>query len=301
MAFSRTDEVRQLEPGLNTIFGDEYESHGEEHLALFDVHTSDKAWEEDVLFPGFGEAVVKPEGQGVTYANTEESWIARYNHETVALAFAMTEEAMEDNLYMSLAPKLSKFLARGMASFKQTKAANVANRAFNNSYLGGDGVELLGTHTLANGSTFANEPATAADLSETSLESILVDIAGVTDERGIPAALEGMHLIVPRQLMFTADRILNSPGRVQTPDNDLNAIKNGGYLPKGFSVNHRLTDTDAWFIKTNSPNGLKMFQRVPVQTKFEGDFETGNMRYKARERYIFGWSDWRGLFGSPGA
>ena len=301
MAFSRTDEVRQLEPGLNATFGDEYNRYENEHLAFLDAETSEKAWEEDVLFPGFGEAVVKPEGEGVTYGNTEESWIARYNHETIAFAFSVTEEAVEDNLYVAIAPKLAKFLARGMASFKQTKASNILNRAFNSSYLGGDGVELLGTHTQVDGVTFANEPGTAADLSETSLESILVDIAGATDERSIPANLRGMRLIVPRQLMFVADRILNSPGRVQTSDNDLNAIKNGNYLPQGFVVNHRLTDSDAWFIKTDAPNGLKMFQRKPIVTKFEGDFETGNLRYKSRERFSMGWSDWRGLFGSPGS
>ena len=301
MAFARTDEVKQLVPGLNGIFGQEYNRYEDEAAEIFAVETSDRAFEEEVLFPGFGAAVTKPEGTGVTYANTEEQWVARYNHETVALAFAITEEAVEDNLYPTIAKRLSKALARAMAHTKQVRGANILNNAFSTSYLGGDAVELCGLHTLADGTTYRNEPTTAADLSETSLEDALIAIAAITDDRSIPAAITGTKLIVPRQLMFIADRILNSDKRVATGDNDLNAIKHGGYLPQGMRVNHRLTDADAWFVLTDCPDGLKMFQRRPVQTRMEGDFETGNMRYKARERYIFGWSDWRGAHGSEGS
>lgn len=293
--------VKQLEPGLNAIFGQAYKGYDNEHEVLFDLDKSNRAFEEDVLFPGFESAVVKPEGQGVTYAETNEGWVARYNHETIALAFRITEEAMEDNLYESLSVKLSKALARAMAHTKQVKAANVYNRAFNSSYTGGDGVELCGTHTLMNNDTLANELATAADLSETSLETALIDISNFVDERGIPAAFTAMSLHIPTALVFTAERILKSSLRVGTADNDINAMKNMGMFPKGVFVNHRFTDTDAWFIRTDCPDAMRMFQRVAMSTKMEGDFETGNVRYKARERYSFGWSDWRGVFGSPGS
>lgn len=302
MALNRTQILKELEPGLNAIFGEEYGRYENEHAVLFDSESSSRAFEEEVLFPGFGGAVVKPEGQAVTYAETGEGWVSRYNHETVALAFAITEEAMEDNLYESLSKRLTKALARSMAHTKQVKAANVYNNAFSASYTGGDGVALLSTaHPLQDGNTAANKPSTDADLSETSLENALIDIAGLVDDKSIPVALQARTLHIPRQLVFVAERLLMSPGRVGTADNDINAINAMGAMPGGFHVNHRFTDADAWFIRTDSPNAMKMFDRVSMSTKMEGDFETGNVRYKARERYSFGWSDWRGVYGSQGA
>jgi len=299
MAISRAQLLKELVPGLHAIFGTEYNRHENEHAVLFDEETSNRAFEEEVLFPGFGEASVKFEGQGVNYAETGEGWISRYQHETVAMAFSITEEAMEDNLYDKLSTRLTKSLARAMASAKQTKAANVYNNAFSSTQLGGDGVVLCSTaHPLQSGTTASNTFSSQAELSETSLETALIAIAGFTDDRDIPVALQAQSLHIPRQLVFVAERLLKSPGRVGTADNDINAIGNMGMLPKGYFVNHRFTDTNNFFIKTDSPNGMKMFNRAPVKTSMEGDFETGNVRYKARERYSFGFSDWRAIFGA---
>jgi hypothetical protein len=298
---SRAQILHELEPGLNAVFGFEYKGYENEHAVLFDAESSNRAFEEEVLFTGFGGAVVKDEGSGVTYAETSEGWVARYNHETIALAFAITEEAMEDNLYESLSKRLSKALARSMAHTKQVKAAAVYNNAFSGSYLGGDGVALLATnHPLQNGGTLSNKPATDVDISETALEDAVIQIAGWTDDKGIPSALTPKSLHIPRQSVFVVERILKSPARVGTADNDLNALASTGQFPGGVFVNHRFTDTDAWYLRTDCPNGLKHFNRVGISTKMEGDFETGNVRYKARERYSFGWSDFRGLFGSQG-
>lgn len=302
MAFSRAQELKELVPGLNAIFGIEYNRYDNEHTMIFDTEKSDRAFEEEVLFTGFGAAPTKQEGAGVQYDEAAESWVARYSHETIALAFAITEEAMEDNLYDKLAPRLTKMLARSMSHTKQVKAANVLNNAFSASFLGGDGVALCSTaHPLYGGGTLANRPATDADLSETSLEDATIAIEGWTDDRGIPQAIKVKKLIIPRQLKYVAERLLESDLRVSTGDNDLNALKSMRAIPEGFAVNHRLTDSDAWFLKTDCPDGLKHFQRVAMQTKMEGDFETGNVRYKARERYVFGWSDYRGLYGTAGA
>ena len=253
------------------------------------------------MLSGFGNAGVKPEGQSVNYDSATETFTARYTHETLALAFSITEEAIEDNLYDRLASRYTKALARSMANAKQVKAANVLNRAFNSSYTGGDGLELCSTaHTIVAG-TEQNELSTAADLNETSLEQCMIDIAALTDERGLKIAAKGMKLIIPSALQFTAERLMKSTQRVGTADNDINAVVSMGMLPQGYTVNHYLTDTDAFFIKTDVPNGLKHFVRAPIKTAMEGDFDSGNVRYKARERYSFGWSDWRGIFGSPGA
>jgi hypothetical protein len=302
MAINRTQELKQLEPGLNVIFGQGYNGFENEHTVLFDSETSSRAFEEELLFPGLGAAPVKPEGAGVTYDSTGEGWVARYNHETIALAFALTEEAMEDNLYEPLATRLTKALARSMAHTKQPKAANVYNNAFSSSFTGGDGKQLCATdHALRGGGTAANEPTVAVDLSETSLENAIIDIGGFVDDRNIQIAVMAKTLHLPRQLEFIAERLLVSPGRVDTANNDINAFKSLGKMPGGYFVNHRFTDPDAWFIRTDAPNGLKFFTRAAVNTKMEGDFESGNVRYKARERYSFGWSDWRALYGSPGA
>jgi len=301
MAISRAQLVKELEPGLNALFGLEYKNYANEHAAIFDTENSDRAFEEEVMLSGFANAGVKPEGSAVNYDAAQETFTARYTHETLALAFSITEEAIEDNLYDRLASRYTKALARSMANAKQVKAANILNRAFNSSYTGGDGLELCSTaHVIVSG-TEQNELTTAADLNETSLEQAMIDIAALTDERGLKIAAQGRKMIVPSALQFTAERILKSPGRVGTADNDINAVKNMGMIPQGYVVNHYLTDTDAWFIKTDVPNGLKHFVRAPIKTAMEGDFETGNVRYKARERYSFGWSDWRGIFGSPGA
>ena len=300
MAISRQQLVKELEPGLNALFGLEYKNYANEHAEIFDSENSDRAFEEEVMLSGFANAQVKGEGQGVSYDQAQETFTSRYTHETIALAFSITEEAIEDNLYDRLASRYTKALARSMANTKQVKAANVLNNAFNSSYVGGDSVELCSTaHTTIAGS-FSNELATPADLNETSLEQSLIDIAAFTDERGLKVAARGMKLIIPSELQFTAERLMKSAGRVGTADNDINAIANMGMIPQGYVINHYLTDSDAFFIKTDVPNGLKMFVRSPIKTSMEGDFDTGNVRYKARERYSFGWSDPRGIFGSPG-
>ena len=301
MAISRAQLVKELEPGLNALFGLEYKNYANEHSQIFDTENSDRAFEEEVMLSGFGNAGVKPEGSSVNYDAATETFTARYTHETLALAFSITEEAIEDNLYDRLASRYTKALARSMANAKQVKAANVLNRGFNSSYTGGDGLELFSTaHVIVSG-TEQNELSTAADLNETSLEQAMIDIAALTDERGLKIAAQGSKMIVPSALQFTAERLLKSVGRIGTADNDISAVVSMNVIPQGYVVNHYLTDTDAWFIKTDVPNGLKHFVRAPIKTAMEGDFETGNVRYKARERYSFGWSDWRGVFGSPGA
>ena len=301
MVISRMQLVKELEPGLNALFGLEYDRYENQDKEIFDSESSDRAFEEEVMLGGFANAAVKPEGQGVTYEDAQETYTARYTNETIALAFALTEEAVEDNLYDKLSTRYTKALARSMANTKQVKAANILNRAFNNSYHGGDAKELCATdHPTLSGNQ-KNELTTAADLSETSLEQMLIDIADMKDERGLKIALRGMKLIIPVNLQFVAERLMKSAGRVGTADNDINALKTMGMVPQGYVVNNFLTDTDAWFLKTNAPNGMKHFTRAPIRTAMEGDFDTGNVRYKARERYSFGWSDWRGIFGSPGA
>jgi len=300
MAISRGQLVKELEPGLNALFGLEYKNYANEHAEIFDTENSDRAFEEEVMLSGFANAPIKAEGTGVTFDNAQETFTARYTHETLALAFAITEEAIEDNLYDRLASRYTKALARSMANTKQVKAAKVLNNGFGTAN-GGDGKELLAAdHPIVTG-TEQNELSTAADLNETSLEQALIDIAALTDERGLKIAAKGMKLIVPSALQFTAERLMKSTQRVGTADNDINAVVSMGMIPQGYAVNHYLTDTDAWFIKTDVPNGLKHFVRAPLKTAMEGDFTTGNVRYKARERYSFGFSDWRGIFGSPGA
>ena len=301
MAINRAQLVQELEPGLNALFGLEYSRYENEHAEIFDTETSDRAFEEEVMLSGFGSAAVKAEGQGVTFDSANETFTARYTNETIALAFSITEEAIEDNLYDRLASRYTKALARSMANTKQTKAANVLNNAFSSSFAGGDGKELCATdHPIVSG-TLRNELSVAADLNETSLEQSLIDIAAFTDERGLKIAARGLKLIIPSELQFTAERLMKSAGRTGTADNDINAVVSKGMVPQGYVVNHYLTDTDAFFIKTDVPNGLKMFVRSPIKTAMEGDFTTGNVRYKARERYSFGFSDPRGIFGSPGA
>tara|TARA_B100000586_G_C20108581_1_gene428692 strand:+ start:940 stop:1848 length:909 start_codon:yes stop_codon:yes gene_type:complete len=302
MAISRAQLAKELEPGLNALFGMEYDRYENEHAEIFDTESSDRAFEEEVLIVGFGNASVKSEGQGVQFDSATEGFTARYTHETVALAFALTEEAVEDNLYDRLGARYTKALARSMAHTKQVKAANVLNNAFSASYTGGDGVSLINTaHTLADGGSLANRQTTMSDLNETSLENALISISTFVDDRNMILALRGMKLIVPPQLQFVADRLLETPGRVGTADNDINAVKNLGLLPEGYTVNHFLTDTDAWFLRTDCPDGFKHFERTPISTSMEGDFDTGNVRYKARERYSFGWSNPRCVFGSQGA
>jgi hypothetical protein len=303
MAITRAQLVKELEPGLNALFGMEYNRYENEHAEIFSTESSDRAFEEEVMLTGFGAAPTKSEGAGVSYDSAQESFTARYTHETVALAFALTEEAIEDNLYDRLSSRYTKALARSMAHTKQVKAASVLNNAFSAGvYAGGDGVALCATdHPTALGPNFSNEPATPADLNETSLEQGIIDIAAFTDERGLKVAVVARKLVVPKELQFTAERLMKSTLRTATADNDVNAIKSMGLIPEGYVVNHYLTETEAWFLLTDAPNGLKMFQRSPIKTAFEGDFDTGNVRYKARERYSFGWSDPRGIYGSPGA
>ena len=302
MAISRSQLAKELEPGLNALFGLEYDKYDKEHLDIFDVESSDRAFEEEVMLAGFGNAETKPEGAGVNYDTAQEAWTARYNHETIALAFAITEEAVEDNLYDKLAGRYTKALARSMNNAKQIKGANVLNNGFSSSYTGGDGKELLATdHPTVTGGDFKNELTTAADLNETSLEQALVDLADMIDERGLKVAVKATKMLIPSELVFVAERLLQSQLRTGTGDNDINAVKSSGMVPGGYVINHYLTDSDAWFLKTDAPNGLKVFERSPLKTSMEGDFDTGNMRYKARERYSFGWSDPRGIFGSPGA
>jgi hypothetical protein len=301
MAISRSQLVKELEPGLNALFGLEYGRYDAEHAQIFETETSDRAFEEEVMLSGFGNARVKSEGGSIVYDNATETFTARYTHETIALGFAITEEAVEDNLYDRISARYTKALARSMANTKQVKAANVLNNAFNSNFAGGDGVELCSTvHPLVAG-VLSNELATAADLNETSLEQALIDIAAFTDERGLLISTQGRKLIIPSELQFVADRLTQSQLRVATADNDINALRNMGMIPEGYVVNHYLTDPDAFFIKTDIPNGFKLFQRSPIRTSMEGDFDTGNVRYKARERYSFGFSDPRCVFGSPGA
>jgi len=302
MAISRAQLAKELEPGLNALFGMEYARYENEHAEIFETESSDRAFEEEVLIVGFGNARDKSEGQSVGYDSASEGFTSRYTHETVALAFALTEEAVEDNLYDRLGARYTKALARSMAHTKQVKAANVLNNAFNSSFAGGDGVELVSNaHPLAGGGTFSNRPSAYSDLNETSLEDALISISTFVDDRNMILALQGVKLIVPPQLQFVADRLLDTPGRVGTADNDINAIRNMGMLPQGYAVNHFLTDTDAWFVKTDCPNGFKHFERSPISTSMEGDFDTGNVRYKARERYSFGFSNPRAVFASQGA
>jgi hypothetical protein len=298
MAISRAQLVKELEPGLNALFGLEYKSYANEHAEIFDTESSDRAFEEEVMLSGFANAAVKPEGQGVQFDDAQETFTARYTNETIALAFAITEEAIEDNLYDRLASRYTKALARSMANTKQVKAAAVLNNGFNANFAGGDGVALFATNHPTIAGTFSNELAVASDLNETSLEQALIDIAAMTDERGLKIAARGMKLIIPSALQFTADRLMKSEGRTGTADNDINAVKNMGMIPEGYTVNHFLTSNKKWFIKTDVPNGLKHFVRSPIKTSMEGDFDTGNVRYKARERYVFGFSDPRGVFGS---
>ena len=301
MAMHRANFAKLLEPGLNTLFGLEYDQFDPEWKSVFEANTSTKAYEEDVLLEGFGNAPVKTEGAAISYDEATQQWTARYQHETVALAFAITEEAEEDGQYGSLAARYTKALARSMNSTKEVKAANIFNNATSASYTGGDGVALLSaSHPTRNGNQ-SNTLSTAADLSETSLESILIDISNMKDDRGLRVATIGTRMIIPSAYIFTAERLLESSGRVGTADNDINAIRSGGYLPDGYHVMRRISDSDRWFIKTDVPDGLKMFQRSAMKKGMEGDFETGNVRYKVRERYSFGWTDWRGVFGSEGA
>lgn len=301
MAINRAQLVKELEPGLNALFGLEYKQYADETTMIFDGEGSDRAFEEETLLYGFGSAPTKAEGSGVSYDTAGEAWTARYSHETIALAFALTEEAIEDNLYDKLSARYTKALARSMAHTKNVKGAAILNNGFSSTYPIGDGVELMGVHTLVSGGTIQNEPATASDLNETALENAFIDIAAWTDERGLKIATQPKNLIIPPALTFVAERILKSPARVATADNDLNALSSTSAIPGGYEVNHYLTDTDAWFLKTDAPNGLKHFTRASMKTGMEGDFETGNMRYKARERYSFGVSDWRAVYGSPGA
>ena len=300
MAINRAQLAKELEPGLNALFGMEYSRYENEHAEIFDQETSDRAFEEEVMLMGFGEAAVKQEGAAVQFDTATESFTARYTHETVALAFSLTEEAVEDNLYDTLSARYTRSLARSMAYTKQVKATNILNNAFTTA--GGDGVSLVNTaHPTALGGNFSNKSATNADLNETSLEQAMIDIAGFIDERGLKIAMQGRKLILPVNIQFVADRILNSTLRVGTSDNDINALRNMGMLPDGYVVNHYLNDTDAYFIKTDAPNGFKHFVRAPLTTGMEGDFDTGNMRYKARERYSFGFSDPRCVYGSQGS
>lgn len=304
MAISRAQLVKELEPGLNALFGMEYDRYENEHAEIFATESSDRAFEEEVMLTGFGAAPTKTEGAGVAYDSAQESFTARYSHETVAMAFALTEEAIEDNLYDRLASRYTKALARSMAHTKQVKAASILNNAFDTGgqYNGGDGVSLCNSaHPTAMGPSFANTPSVAADLNETSLEQGIIDIAAFTDERGLKVAVQARKLVIPKELQFTAERLMKSTLRTATADNDINAIRSMGMVPEGYAVNHFLTDTDAWFLMTDAPNGLKMFNRSAIKTAFEGDFDTGNVRYKARERYSFGWSDPRGIYGSSGA
>ena len=302
MAISRNQLVKELEPGLNALFGLEYKQYEQEHAEIYTTESSDRAFEEEVMLSGFAQAQVKPEGSGVAYDSAQETFTARYTHETIALGFAITEEAIEDNLYDRLASRYTKALARSMAQTKQVKAAAPLNNGLpSGSFLAGDGKTLFATDHPTIAGSFSNTLATAADLNETSLEQAMIDIAALTDERGLKIAAKAVKMIIPSALQFTADRLMNSAQRVGTADNDINALRNMGMIPGGYSINHYLTDTDAFYLITDVPNGMKHFERAPLTTKMEGDFDTGNVRYKARERYVFGVSDPRGIFASPGA
>jgi hypothetical protein len=302
MAISRAQLLKELLPGLNALFGMEYARYGEEHKEIYETETSERSFEEETKLSGFSAAPVKNEGSAIRYDNGQEAWTARYNHETIALGFSLTEEAIEDNLYDSLSARYTKALARAMAYTKQVKAASVLNNGFSSTYPGGDGVALFSTaHPIVSGGTNSNTPSTQVDLSETALENAVIQIAGWTDERGLLIAARPRKLIVPPALQFVATRLLETQLRPGTNDNDVNAIVNNGSIPEGYTINHFLTDTNAWFLTTDVPNGMKHFVRIPLQNSMDGDFDTGNVRYKARERYSFGWSDPLGMFASQGA
>ena len=302
MAISRAQLLKELLPGLNALFGLEYARYGEEHKEIYETETSERSFEEETKLSGFSAAPVKNEGSAIAYDNAQEVFTARYNHETIALGFSLTEEAIEDNLYDSLSSRYTKALARAMAYTKQTKAAAILNNGFDTDYPGGDGQPLFSaSHPLVSGGTNSNIPTTAADLNETSLEAAVIQIAAWTDERGLLIAAKPKKLVIPPSLMFVATRLLETELRVSTADNDINAIKSNGSIPEGYTVNHFLTDTDAWFLTTDVPNGMKHFVRTPMSQNMDGDFDTGNVRYKARERYSFGWSDPLGMYGSEGA
>lgn len=302
MAISRAQLLKELLPGLNALFGLEYKRYGEEHKEIFETESSERSFEEETKLSGFSAAPVKNEGSAIAYDNAQEAFTARYNHETIALGFSLTEEAVEDNLYASLSSRYTKALARAMAYTKQTKAAAVLNNGFSSNYLGGDGVALFSaSHPLVSGGVNSNIPSTPADLNETSLEAAVIQIAGWSDERGLLIAAKPKKLILPPALMFVATRLLDTELRVGTGDNDINALKSNGSIPGGYAVNHFLTDNDAWFLTTDVPNGLKHFVRAPMSNSMDGDFDTGNVRYKSRERYSFGWSDPLGMYGSAGA
>ena len=300
MAISRSQLVKELEPGLNALFGLEYKNYANEHAEIFSSENSDRAFEEEVMLSGFANAQVKPEGSGVVFDNAQETYTARYTMETVALAFAITEEAVEDNLYDRLSSRYTKALARSMANTKQVKSVNPLVNGFGGGFTSGDGVNLFSTAHPTIAGTTSNTLATAADLNETSLEQSMIDIAAFTDERGLKIAAKATKMIVPSALQFQAERLMKSEGRVQTADNDINAIRSMGMVPQGYRVNNFLTDPNAFFLITDVPNGMKHFVRTPIKTAMEGDFDTGNLRFKARERYQFGVSDFRGIFGSPG-
>jgi hypothetical protein len=302
MAISRAQLLKELLPGLNALFGLEYARYGEEHKELYEIETSERSFEEETKLSGFSAAPVKNEGSAIAYDNAQEAWTARYNHETIALGFSLTEEAIEDNLYDSLSARYTKGLARAMAYTKQVKAAATLNNGFSAAYPGGDGVALFSSaHPLVNGGTNGNTPTTQADLNETSLENAVIAIAAWTDERGLLIAAKPKKLVVPPALQFVATRLLETELRVGTNNNDINAIKNNGSVSEGYTINHFLTDTNAWFLTTDVPNGLKMFVRTPLSNSMDGDFDTGNVRYKSRERYSFGWSDPLGIYGSSGS
>jgi len=304
MAISRAQLLKELLPGLNALFGLEYKRYGEEHQEIYETESSERSFEEETKLSGFSAAPVKNEGNAIAYDNAQEAWTARYTHETIALGFSLTEEAVEDNLYDTLSARYTKALARGMAYTKQVKAANVLNNGFNTngSYNGGDGVPLFSaSHPLVTGGVNSNIPSTPADLNETSLENAVIQIAAWTDERGLLIAAKPRKLVVPPALQFVATRLLETELRVGTADNDINALKNNGSIPEGYAINHFLTDSNAWFLTTDVPNGMKHFVRTPLATSMDGDFDTGNVRYKARERYSFGWSDPLGMYGSAGA
>jgi len=302
MAISRAQLLKELLPGLNALFGLQYATYGEEHKEIYETEKSERSFEEETKLSGFSAAPVKNEGSAIAYDNAQEAFTARYNHETIALGFSITEEAVEDNLYDSLSARYTKGLARAMAYTKQVKAASVLNNGFSAAYPGGDGVALFSTaHPLVSGGTNSNRPSTNSDLNETSLENAVIQIAAWTDERGLLIAAKPRKLVVPPALQFVATRLLETNLRVGTADNDINALKNNGSIPEGYTINHYLTDTNAWFLCTDVPNGLKHFERMALTTSMDGDFDTGNVRYKARERYSFGFSDPLGVFGSPGS
>jgi hypothetical protein len=302
MAISRAQLLKELLPGLNALFGMEYKTYGEQHKEIYETESSERSFEEETKLSGFNAAPVKNEGSALAYDNAQEAWTARYNHETIALGFSLTEEAIEDNLYDSLSARYTKSLARAMAYTKQVKAAATLNNGFTAGYVGGDGVVLFSaSHPLISGGVNSNTPAVAADLNETSLENAVIQIAAWTDERGLLIAAKPKKLIVPPALQFVSTRLLETKLRTGTTDNDINAIENNGSIPDGYTINNYLTDTNAWFLTTDVPNGLKHFVRTPLSNSMDGDFDTGNVRYKSRERYSFGWSDPLGMYGSPGA